>query len=439
MYLTSAWHAWSPPLPLTLKLQQLERLDGQTPRRQQTLMIRFAIFRWRRWRVFRSARSTAQVDSYQSFFHSLAFLDAVGTYIILLRIFHQLIRDDAQVVLHHSSTRLVVTPWPIGFCWVFSRPRETASVLLFTTLGDFAWRAGSDPMLFKPEISLLWNITRCVSALWPLAPRPSCPPTNTNPPQWLVTQSTYHTWQKTWTNRRPLSMLVCHFNPEWFGVSEIHRPPLGTDLFSPRSELLLGSIEEPYHFQQLRTIRTKPRQACSLSRYLTFERQHRTSWLVRVATHDDCFQEIIEMSRLDDDSDQKTRQESKRLPYWIKTTTTCLWPYFVYHWRRNGCCCPTTYVQYLLTINETTLSFSSVSLVYIEICTITLWRFVTSHDVVAEINWRIILRKQIHDIRKYKTISFTSIAIVSNISISNLFFDHLAVQWIILFIDRHWT
>ena len=122
MYLTSAWHAWSPSSPLALKLQQLDRLGDRDPRRQQTLMIRFAIFWGRRWRVFRSARSTAQVDSYESFFHSLAFLDAVGTYIILLRIFHQLIRDDAQVVLHHSSTRLVVTPWPIGFCWVFSPP-----------------------------------------------------------------------------------------------------------------------------------------------------------------------------------------------------------------------------------------------------------------------------------------------------------------------------
>ena len=30
------------------------------------------------------------------------------------------------------------TPWPVGFCWVFSRPRETTSVVLFTALGHLA-------------------------------------------------------------------------------------------------------------------------------------------------------------------------------------------------------------------------------------------------------------------------------------------------------------
>ena len=102
--------------------------------RQQTLMIRFAIFWWRRWRVFRTTRFTAQVDSYQPL---LPLARLLGCRWNLHNSAAHLPPTDSRRSASRFSTVLQsdLSFHSLTFRFLFSRPRETASVLLFTTLG----------------------------------------------------------------------------------------------------------------------------------------------------------------------------------------------------------------------------------------------------------------------------------------------------------------
>ena len=100
-------------------------------------------------------RSSVLLDSllkstliYPSF--PLTFLSVVGTSMLLLYIFHQLIQDSAQLVLYRA-TIIALVPFldqslPVWyFLW------ETTFVISFSILGHLALRASSNPMLLNTE------------------------------------------------------------------------------------------------------------------------------------------------------------------------------------------------------------------------------------------------------------------------------------------------
>ena len=79
-------------------------------RRRQSPLKGFSIFFWRRrifqllacrgrrW-IFRAARTTAEIDPYQPFFHSFAFLGVIGSSLLLLHFIYLTFQDLAQLIL----------------------------------------------------------------------------------------------------------------------------------------------------------------------------------------------------------------------------------------------------------------------------------------------------------------------------------------------------
>ena len=157
-----------PHVALILKLQQIVRFDGRGRKRQQSLLLCFAIFRCRRWGLpYCSIHCSGLRD--QPFFHSLAFLSVVGTSMLLVHSFHQL-----------HSQRCRPTRWSVASRSEFAPATRNHLHYPFadTQLPCLACKLSCHAAF--SEVGLLYHFFAHGSQLFNGRPRP---PTSTSRPQ----------------------------------------------------------------------------------------------------------------------------------------------------------------------------------------------------------------------------------------------------------------